>query len=120
MSSPKAPVPVRGYKVGVTRSRDTGPVRWLTLELEKPERELKHVSLFFYEKEPEDLGFVNKETGFVVANLPIADYQPMYHIVQTEKPVFVNWRIESGADALLSIDVSTSEEPVGEGFHDEG
>jgi hypothetical protein len=119
MASPKAPLPLTAYKVGVMRSRGPGPVRWLTLELEKPEGEIKHVSVFFYEKDPGDRGFVNRETGFVVANLPVADYQPMYHILQTEKPVFVTWRTETGEDALLSIDVSTSEEPIGEGFVDQ-
>jgi hypothetical protein len=109
---------VVNYKVGSTRAARSGPVRWLTLQLGAPEGSIRGVSLFFWERDPGAFGFVNEDTGFVVANLPVADFQGMYAILQTEKPVFVHWRTDPEEARLASIDISTSEEPVGEGTND--
>lgn len=109
---------IANYKVGVMRSHEAGPVRWLTLNLAEPEGALSAVSVFFYEKPGAKLGFVNRETGYLVANLPAADFDAMYDLVKTESPVFVTWRLHPDEERLLGIDVSTSEEPVGEGAPD--
>ena len=105
------------YKVGVTRSHKVGPSRWLTLKLESPGDigSVSMVSLFYYEKEPPSLGYLTRENGTVVANLPLSDFAPTYQILNTEKPVFVHFRIHGDENRLLSLDVSTSEEPLGEG-----
>lgn len=112
------PISIASYKVGVSRAHDSRAARWLTLALAKPSGPIKAVSLFFYEGTPPDRGFVNRETGMVVANLPLADFDATYHIVQTEKPVFVSWRTDPEGNSVVGIDVSTSEEPLGEGFRD--
>jgi hypothetical protein len=106
------------YKVGANRAVRSGPVRSLTLKLAESEGGIGGVSLFFYEKAPSTLGFVNRQTGFVSVNLPAVDFDPMYRILNTEKPVFVHWRTDPEDEKLTSIDVSTSEEPVGEGAVD--
>jgi hypothetical protein len=112
-------VEVRAYKVGTSRSKPGAPVRWLNLLLAEPVDRVHTVSLFFYEElGTRELGFLNPETGFVVANLPVSDFDALYRIVNTEKPVFLHWRTDPGAAPLLSIDVSTSEEPPGEGPSD--
>src|SRR5689334_20063549 len=107
---------ITSYKVGALRATKPGPVRSLTLQLAEVEGGVGQVSLFFYDKPPASLGFVNRQTGFVIANLPLADFDPMYHILNIEKPVFVHWRTDPEDEKVLSIDVSTSEEPVGEGL----
>jgi hypothetical protein len=105
------------YKVGVSRGRKGAPVRWLDLDLAAPEERIRRVSLFFYDEMPRSRGFRNSQTGTIMANLPVADFDPTYHILQTEKPVFVHWRTDDD-DAVISIDVSTTEEPLGEGMTD--
>jgi len=116
---------IGSYKVGATRAlqKKAGPVRWLDFELVEPKGNLNHVSLYFYEdKLPPDpgIGFVNRTSGYVMVNLPLKDFEPMYHIVQTEKPAFVTWRTDPDPDVerIVSIDVSTLEEPLGEGIED--
>jgi hypothetical protein len=106
---------IASYKVGVTRAARKGPVRSLTLQLAEPEGDLRQVSLFFYEDAPPSLGFVNHETGFVVANLRLVDFDASYRILNTENPVFIHWRTDPEEARLISIDLSTSEEPLGEG-----
>jgi hypothetical protein len=90
-------------------------VRWLILKLAEPEGDLGQVSMFFYEGECPGPGFANRDSGFVVANLPLADFEPTYRILNTEQPVFVTWRLDHSEERLLSIDVSTADEPPGEG-----
>jgi|tagenome__1003787_1003787.scaffolds.fasta_scaffold20631756_2 hypothetical protein len=103
------------YKVGVSRAARPGPVRSLTLQLADGEGAISQVAIFFYEKQPSALGFVNRQTSFVNVNLPLVDFEPMYQVLNIEKPVFVHWRTDPEDERLASIDVSTSEEPVGEG-----
>ena len=106
---------VTSYKVGASRAVRGGPVRWITLQLAAPEAGVKEVSLFFHEGKIGPLGFVNEDTDFVNVNLPVADFDPIYRIINGEKPIFVHWRTDPEDQRLASIDVSTSEEPVGEG-----
>ncbi len=109
---------ITSYKVGASRSVKGGAVRWLTLQIANPAGGIKEVSVFFWEKVPSKMGFVNRDTGFVCVNLPVADFDPMYRILNTESPIFAHWRTDPEDERLASFDVSTNEEPVGEGFPD--
>jgi hypothetical protein len=109
---------ILNYKVGIVRSAKAGPCRWLTLAMETPTEGVASVSLFFHEKVPTSLGFLNTQTGFLTANLPASDFDGIYKVLNTEKPVFVHWRLDPDEHGLVSIDVSTREEPLGEGFPD--
>jgi hypothetical protein len=109
---------ILNYKVGVVRSAKAGPCRWITLAMETPTEGVTAVSMFFHEKVPAQLGFLNQGTGFLTANLAASDFDAIYRIVNTEKPVFVHWRLDPDEHRLVSIDVSTTEEPLGEGFPD--
>jgi hypothetical protein len=106
---------VVSYKVGVTRSHKRGPSRWLSVQLEAEAGSVQSVSLFFYEGAVPSLGFLNRETSLLTANLPAADFEPTYQILNTEKPVYVHYRVHGDENRLLSLDISTSEEPIGEG-----
>ena len=109
---------ILNYKVGIVRSAKAGPCRWITLAMETPTEGVTAVSLFFHEKSSGRLGFFNRDTGFLTGNLPAADFDAIYRVVNSEKPVFVHWRLDPDEDRLISLDVSTSEEPLGEGFPD--
>jgi hypothetical protein len=109
---------ILNYKVGIVRSAKAGPCRWITLGMETPTDGVASVSLFFHEKVPSSLGFLNPQTGFLTANMPAADFDGIYKVLNTEKPVFVHWRLDPDEHRLVSIDVSTREEPLGEGFPD--
>jgi hypothetical protein len=106
---------VVSYKVGVTRSHKPGPARWLSLKLDSASDGATWATLFFFEKPAPLFGFLNRATSTVVVNLPLADFDPTYNILNTEKPVYIHFRIDGDEHRLLSFDVSTSEEPVGEG-----
>lgn len=109
---------VVSYKVGITRSHKVGPARWLNLKLESSSEgvdAVSSVSLFFYEKQPPSLGYLTRDSGILVANLPLSDFAPTYQILNTEKPVFAHYRLHGDENRLLSLDVSTAEEPLGEG-----
>ena len=106
---------VLNYKVGVTRSHKPGPVRWLSLRLETAADGAQAVSLFFYEKAAPGLGFLSRETETLVVNLPFEDFDPTYKILNEEKPVYAHFRVHADENRLLSFDLSTSEEPLGEG-----
>jgi hypothetical protein len=109
---------ILNYKVGIMRSAKAGPCRWITLAMETPTEGITSVSLFFHEKPPGQLGFFNRETGFLSAHLSAVDFEGIYKVLHTEKPVFVHWRLDPEEQHLASIDVSTSEEPLGEGAPD--
>jgi hypothetical protein len=106
---------VVSYKVGVTRSHKRGPSRWLSAKLEAESGGVQTVAMFFYEGEVPSLGYLSRETNQLVANLPAADFEPSYRILMTEKPVFIHFRVHGDENRLLSLDLSTSEEPIGEG-----
>jgi hypothetical protein len=53
-----------------------------------------------------------------VVNLRASDFDATYRILNTEKPVFVHWRTDPEDDKVIGFDLSTSEEPLGEGTPD--
>lgn len=107
------------YKVGVIRSHNHGPSRWLTLKLESAAEGAHSIALFYYDRDAPALGFLNRETRNLVVNLPYVDFEPTARILQTEKPVFAHFRVHASDHRLLSIDISTAEEPLGEGLVDQ-
>ena len=107
------------YKVGVSRSKRGGAARHLTLQLAAPEGKIHAVSLFFCEgKPPTKLGHINEHTGMVNVYMPAEDFDPIYKVLNTEKPVYVHWRCDPEEQQVVSIDISTDEEPLGEGTPD--
>lgn len=106
---------VASYQVGVTRSHKPGARRWLTLSFGSGHESPRSASLYFFEKERPELGFLNGEAGTVTVNLPISEFDVIYRILNTEKPVYFYFRIQGIDHRLVSFDLSTSQEPVGEG-----
>lgn len=111
-------VAISTYKVVVSRHVDQGEVRHLYLEVDSSETgAFKHFAVYFYEKDPDSLGYVNPDNGYVVLLLPVREFDNIHHVLQTEKEVYANWYAANGNN-LVWFQLGTSEEPVGEGFTD--
>jgi hypothetical protein len=112
-------VKISTYRVVVNRHVDEGEVRHLHLEADSSETgRFKHFALFFYEKDPDSLGYVNPDNGYVVPFLPVREFDGIYHVLQTEKECHANWHA-GGDNKLVWFQIGTSREPLGEGFTDQ-
>ena len=80
------------YTVAIYRSSDLDGDRVLFLQPPATDTgEFKLVTIAFYEVDPPDLGELNPHEKAVAVTLPARDFDAMYHLVQTEKPAFVEW-----------------------------
>jgi hypothetical protein len=73
----------------------------------------KHFALYFFEP-PQSLGYVNPNNGYVVPFLRLNDFSDIYHIVQSEKPVYTLFYADD-SNQLQWFQVRTAAEPTGEG-----
>jgi len=79
----------------------------------------KYVFIYFFqEPAPSDFGGRTSDGG-VIVNLPLRDFDHMYHLLQTEKPVFAAWGVDSDGIKLNTFKLRTNrKEPLGEGLQD--
>ena len=65
-----------------------------------------------------NIGYYDSKSKIIVVNPPLADFDSMYHVVQTERPVFFHWEAddEKEPQRLLWFSLGTDEEPTGEGL----
>jgi hypothetical protein len=106
---------IANYKIEARRATgDGGYIRALRLSLEPAEELYKTVLLVFFEEDLSKLGTQCPADGSVIVTLPIKDFDVLYHILQTEAPVFVEW-IADDEHELKSFSLRTHEEPLGEG-----
>ncbi len=106
---------IANYKIESRRTMGGGGyVRALRLELDPVEDLYKTILLVFFEENLSKLGIQSPSDGSVVVTLPIRDFDDMYHILQTEAPVFADWIADDEHD-LKSFSLRTHEEPLGEG-----
>jgi hypothetical protein len=76
-----------------------------------------------YDSVADVLGWIerDKDPPFIRTYRPLRDFVDMYHMLQTEKPVYAEWEMftETGEyEALASFELRTVEEAVGEGLVD--
>lgn len=102
---------VTSYVVNIFESNSLADHRSLQLTLEDGDR----VSLTFPGVAPDD--FVNIGNGFHRVEFDAHKFDEIYHLLQTEKPVFFT-AYEIGSAPARFAGISTSREPVGEGFAD--
>lgn len=106
---------IANYKIESRRTMGNGGyVRALRLELDSSKELYKTVLLVFFEENLTKLGIQSPAEGSVVVTLPLRDFDDMYHILQTEAPVFADWLADDEHD-LKSFSLRTHEEPLGEG-----
>jgi hypothetical protein len=112
-------VKIASYVVGTHRPLEPYFVRHLYLTADAAETGVyKNFALYFTEDTSNELGIghVVADTGYVVGWFPVRDFDTMYHILQTEKDVYVNWA--TAGTKLSWFELSTSTEPLGEGLTD--
>jgi len=106
------------YRIGVTPRASDRISRYLFLEpvLGQTEKGISSVRIHF-EPDPEEIGY--RADDLLLVTLPEDFFADMYHIVQTESPVFFNWQLDESGDRLSRCGIGTVEEPTGEGFEDQ-
>jgi hypothetical protein len=108
---------IEAYRVGVSSRSTDHFTRFLFLE---PNPSYEGVGSsgvrIFFEPDPEEIGRL--AGGFLVVTLEQSYFTDMYHLLQTEKPMFFSWGMEEEGDQIAWCDLSTTEEPIGEGFMD--
>jgi hypothetical protein len=84
-----------------------------------------NISINFKQSTPSTFGEEIKNAHVVNVNLPFRDFDPMYHLLQTEKPVIASWSANitpptNNSNPLTSFSLGTkiNKEPVGEGPRD--
>lgn len=108
---------IGAYRVGVLRRADSDVTRFLLVEPVKGyEGPAAAGGWLYFSDDPTEPGYATE--SMVVGRLPATLFTDLYHIVQTEKPVYLTWEQEPEGNRLLSCGVTTAEEPPGEGFHD--
>jgi hypothetical protein len=106
---------IANYKIELRRTMGDGSyVRAIKIELEPTDELYKTVLLVFFEENPSKLGTQCPAEGSVVITLPTKDFDTLYHIIQTEAPVFVDWLADDEHE-IKSFSLRTHEEPLGEG-----
>ena len=115
---------IKSYSVGTNRRRSSSNYhrRWLSLEPKTPSSEVQHIVVYFFIQEritnDPDVGYQTPDSSkYVVGFAPVSDFEQMYKILQTEKPVFFSWSADSG-NKLYWFSINSSEEPPGEGPQD--
>lgn len=115
---------VKSYYVGTNRQRDAANYhrRSISLVPKTPTAQVQHIVIYFFVGETitndADVGYVTPATTkYVVAYAPVADFEDMYNILRSEKPVHFNWAADS-SNKLYWFQISTNEEPLGEGPRD--
>jgi len=107
------------YEVGTNRQvNSTNPFeRFIYMEPKSPTATVQHLVVYFYAasvavNDP-DIGYQTPTTDhWVVGLAPVSDFDAMYRILQTEKPVYFQWAADN-SDKLLWFQVSSRDEPIG-------
>lgn len=115
---------ISSYAVGTHRQSNASNYhrRFLSLEPRHPTSEFQHIVIYFFVQEQivndPDIGYQTPgSTKYVVGFAPVSDFDAMYNILQTEKPVYFNWAANS-SNRLYWFGLSTTQEPPGEGPRD--
>ena len=117
---------IASYAVGTNRRRSNPNhhKRWIKLFPKIPAPTANYVIIYFVSEgsNPNDsyIGYVTAtQDPYVYAFARTSDFEDMYHILQTEKPVRFSWRTMGGNNpSLHDFQLYTGKEPVGEGLTD--
>lgn len=115
---------IKSYFVGTNRQRAAANYhrRWLSLVPKTPTAQVQNIVIYFFVGETitndSDVGYTTPTSSkFVVCYAPISDFEDMYRILQSEKPIHFNWHADA-ANKVQWFQISTNEEPLGEGPKD--
>ena len=104
-------IEIKSYKVGTNREANSiNPFeRFLYMEPKHPTATVKHLVVYFYANSVEvndpNIGYQTPTTDYWVVGLaPVQDFDDMYKILLTEKPVYFLWAADSnGACRRLPV-----------------
>lgn len=112
-------IEIATYEVGTNREvNSANPFeRFIYMRPKKPTSTVKHLVVYFYANSVEvndpDIGYQTPTTDYWVVGLaPVADFDDMYKILLTEKPVYFQWAAGNN-DKLFWFQVSSRNEPIG-------
>ena len=120
---------VDNYQVHMVRNHKShGPIqagerRLFLLHLKPGQRanNIVTVHLHYSDNWAADYMGEKASANHIVVVLPFDDFDDHYHLLQTESPVYASWSYSENPrepDAIGRFSLSTSAEPVGEGFVD--
>ena len=115
---------IKSYYVGTNRQRNAANYhrRWISLVPKTPTATVQHIVIYFFVQETitndTDIGYATPTSSkYIVGYANISDFADMYKILQSEKPVHFNWYADA-ANKVQWFQISTNEEPLGEGPRD--
>ena len=107
---------VSTYRIDVFKSNILNYNRSIRLSLKRTATKAAHtVSIQFHSSPASD--WINIGNSFSTIHINLDRYDDMYHILQTEKPVFFT-AYESGNPLNQFAGLTTAPETTGEGFRD--
>jgi hypothetical protein len=106
------------YRVEVFAGSSLNYERHIRLDLAADAGNPAHVvSIQFPVTRPAD--YVNIGSSFTTVQLPLSSFGDLYHVLQTESPVFFTaYEVPFGGTTLSFAGLTTDEEATGEGFRD--
>jgi len=109
---------IETYEVEVFESSSLNYDRAIRLDLPASGGNPAHlVSIEFPPVPPAD--YVNIGASFTTVQMPASRFDALYHILQTESPVFFTaYEVAFGSTMLRFVGVSSDPEATGEGFRD--
>lgn len=108
---------VNTYKVDVFKASTLNYIRSIRLNLKPTDSAAAHtVSIQFYPVPAND--WVSIGNNFSTIQMNLDRYDDMYHILQTEKPVYFT-AYELGNPSIRFAGLTTDSEATGEGFRDD-
>lgn len=111
-----ASIKVGSYSVGVIRRTSEMITRFVTCIPEASQGGGLDSFMIYFVPDHDSVGY--EDGANVVGFLPPEDFSDVYHVLQTERPVFINWSTKGDSKNLDYISVGTRQEPPGEGFQD--
>lgn len=111
-------IEIGAYKVLLVRGE--GYTFFRTLELlpaAVDQNKVEAVFIGFHDGSVTIFGYCGGEQN-VYCWAPMSDFDNYYHVLQTEKPLFFEWTFDGTTGRVISYQLRSTEEPLGEGFRD--
>ncbi len=105
---------IDSYQIGMWTHFPDGPYRYIWLRTDQPTDGIDGAVLMF------PRGGQNYDSiigPHVHVTLQWDEYEPIYHVLQTESPCYFLWDVTAAGSFRLSH-IGTSAEPLGEGLRD--
>jgi hypothetical protein len=113
-------IEIGSYKVLLVRGEGYSFFRTLALlprAADRDEKTVDAVFIGFHDGSVDNFGYSGGGRE-VYCWAPMSDFDNFYHVLQTEKPLFLEWTFEGNSGRVTSFQLRSAAEPLGEGFRD--